>query len=66
MCCYRFLQESSLDSSGLIEGQKYREGVNRMGRNTELIGAAYCGIVRKIRQACALNRDNSERVSTVI
>lgn len=30
------------------------------------MGAAYCGIVRKLRQACGLNRDNSERVSTVI
>lgn len=30
MCCYRFLQECLLVSSGVIERQKYREGVNRM------------------------------------
>lgn len=55
-----------MDSSGHIEKQKILGGREQYGGNTELIGAAQCGIVGEIRQACGLSRDNSERVSTVI
>lgn len=48
MCCYKFLQESLLDSLGLIERQKYREGVNGGRGERSPHRTAYCGIVGKI------------------